>query len=923
MTTLTRLGTALVAACLAVLVSATGANAAASGHIVSADSGDGKVTVVFGGSGLGDQGLDASTVTLTLNGQKVPATATSVGSGVKAPQRTAVIVIDTSGSMAGAGLSAAKGAAGAFLDAVPADVAVGLVTFSDTASVAVAPTKDRNAVRSAVGGLQAHGETALYDATALALKTAGSAGVRNVLILSDGGDTRSKTTLAQAAAQTSAAKVTLDAVGFRTSESQNSALQQLAAAGHGKVFAGAQAAAIAQAFTQTAKDIAHQLVVTADVPKALADHSVTIAVSAIAGAATLTDSAFVHLAAAPKAAPKPADFGPAPAPLDRAATWSKSYLYAALAALFIGLVAVVAVAMSSARKLGGQSSIRRRLSVYTLTGKAVEERKEEAGVLGDSAVARSAMELAGRVVSNRDFEQRLQQKLDAGAIPLKPAEWLLVHAGIALGTALILLLISGGKLLWAALGLVVGALGPLAYLQIKETRRKAAFMAQLPDTLQLMAGSLSAGYSLPQAVDAVVREGAEPIVSEFNRALVDARLGVPIEDALEQYRHERMDSQDFAWVVMAIRIQREVGGNLSEILTIVANTLRERERLRRQVQVLSAEGRLSAVILGWPPTAVRPLHARRSAGVHPACSDTEFAGHRHAGRRRRPACSSAASGCARSSGWRSDMGNAALICGSRRDLRRHCACRHQRRLPAATERSRSTGRWPPSVRSRSAADVDAARGWRRRSTSGCSLPRTRAAGPARPPLQPRGVRGQASETGWNWRAIPPNWDVDRVLAFKMLGVHRWAAGGGVLLPVALGGNMLTTVRPADHCSAAGFFAPDILLIDKGQRRQEQIQTDLPDALDLLSISVEAGLAFDAALAQVARNTNGPLADEFFRVLQEMQIGKGRADAIRALRSADHRGRAQGLRHCDGAGRRFRHPNRQRLRVQAKEQRVKR
>ncbi|MDQ3435713.1 MAG: type II secretion system F family protein, partial [Actinomycetota bacterium] len=115
-------------------------------------------------------------------------------------------------------------------------------------------------------------------------------------------------------------------------------------------------------------------------------------------------------------------------------------------------------------------------------------------------------------------------------------------------------------------------------------------------------GSLSAGYSLPQAVDAVVRQGNEPVATEFNKALVEARIGAPIEDALDDVG-TRMGSVDFGWVVMAIRIQRDVGGNLAEILSTVSATLRERERLRRQVQVLSAEGKLSAYILGGLPIA--------------------------------------------------------------------------------------------------------------------------------------------------------------------------------------------------------------------------------------------------------------------------------------------------------------------------------
>jgi tight adherence protein B len=115
-----------------------------------------------------------------------------------------------------------------------------------------------------------------------------------------------------------------------------------------------------------------------------------------------------------------------------------------------------------------------------------------------------------------------------------------------------------------------------------------------------MAGSLSAGLSLAQSVDTVVREGNDPMAAEFRRSLMEARLGVEIEDALNGVA-ERMGSVDFEWVVMAIRIQRDVGGNLSELLNKVAETIREREYLERQVKTLSAEGRLSVWILGGLP----------------------------------------------------------------------------------------------------------------------------------------------------------------------------------------------------------------------------------------------------------------------------------------------------------------------------------
>ena len=138
--------------------------------------------------------------------------------------------------------------------------------------------------------------------------------------------------------------------------------------------------------------------------------------------------------------------------------------------------------------------------------------------------------------------------------------------------------------------------------------------------LQLIAGSLQSGFSLPQALDAVVREGTQPSMGEFSRALAEARLGADLEDALNRVA-DRMDSTDLRWTVMAIRIQREVGGNLAEVLRTTVGTMRERAFLRRQVSSLSAEGRLSAYILIALPVLIggvvllqRPeLHA---AAVH-------------------------------------------------------------------------------------------------------------------------------------------------------------------------------------------------------------------------------------------------------------------------------------------------------------------
>jgi tight adherence protein C len=168
---------------------------------------------------------------------------------------------------------------------------------------------------------------------------------------------------------------------------------------------------------------------------------------------------------------------------------------------------------------------------------------------------------------------------------------------------------------------------------------------------------------------------------------------------------------------------------------------------------------------------------------------------------------------------------------------------------------------------------------------------------------------------------PPNWDVDRVIAFKVLGLFAGLILG-LLLGVAIGG-FLPSLASAIGLSLLGFYAPNLVLYQSAYNRSEQIRKDLPDALDLLTISVEAGLAFDAAVSQVARNTEGPLADEFFRVLQEMQIGMGRTEAMRALGERTDVEELQSFVTAMVQADAFGIPIANVLRVQAREMRVKR
>lgn len=170
---------------------------------------------------------------------------------------------------------------------------------------------------------------------------------------------------------------------------------------------------------------------------------------------------------------------------------------------------------------------------------------------------------------------------------------LLLMAGVLVAEAVGIAL--GGKLSGLLLALAVPILARVV-LGVMAGRRRAAFADQLDDTLQLMASGLRAGHSLFQTLGSVARDAEEPTSVEFTRIVNETRVGRPLNASLDETA-VRMRSEDFTWVTQAIAINREAGGNLAEVLDGVANTIRERNQIRRQVKALSAEGKLSAYVL--------------------------------------------------------------------------------------------------------------------------------------------------------------------------------------------------------------------------------------------------------------------------------------------------------------------------------------
>jgi Flp pilus assembly protein TadB len=221
----------------------------------------------------------------------------------------------------------------------------------------------------------------------------------------------------------------------------------------------------------------------------------------------------------------------------------------------------------------------------------------------DGILARIAARWVGPLLKLRNIEPRLAVRLDLAGIRLKPAEWVLSGGCVAVAVAVGLTVLFGSVLAGIAVGALVGRLGMRLALNFKIGRRRRAFGDQLPDVLQFVAGSLRSGFSLAQGLEAAAREDTQPAAGEFSRALAESRIGIELEDSLDTVA-DRMDSRDLRWTVIAVRIQREVGGNLAEVLGNTVETMRERAQLRRHVRALSAEGRLSAYILVSLPLGV-------------------------------------------------------------------------------------------------------------------------------------------------------------------------------------------------------------------------------------------------------------------------------------------------------------------------------
>jgi len=243
----------------------------------------------------------------------------------------------------------------------------------------------------------------------------------------------------------------------------------------------------------------------------------------------------------------------------------------------------------------------RMLAPYSWDPDDGEPRPEQL-VLAETTLVRRIVDLGAGLAARVRLLPRVAANLEEAAVPLRASEALFFALAAAALLAVLTLAVSGSVV--AAVGvLALAVVFPPAALRVLVQRRRQAFQRQLPDVLRMLAGALRSGFSLQQALQTVAQEVEEPIGTELRRASAQVRLGQPIETAIAD-AGLRMSNPDWDIAVGAIRIQREVGGNLAELLNRVSDTMVERQRLRMDVKTMTAEGRISAVALGLLPIGI-------------------------------------------------------------------------------------------------------------------------------------------------------------------------------------------------------------------------------------------------------------------------------------------------------------------------------
>lgn len=550
--------------------------------------------------------VDPGQITVTVNGEAIPAEDVTVEAGaVGRVPLGVVLAIDTSGSMEGEPMEAAKQAAISFVQQKRADDFVAVVGFADEVNVVSKFTNNTAQLVERIESLEPTGATALYDAvvtsSGLFGETTESSLRRNIIVLSDGADNGSVADLEQVLSTLAASEIRTFGIALESEDFQPDELEQITLATGGLFLSTSDPQELSGVYGRIQQELNRAVVLRFKSP-VTDPGSVEFGIQYASLTQAQTAEVPGYVAAPPPTTPAttttialaPPEIITYPA----VATFLPREILPLVAALGVMASLGLFVWILAGRQNDGPRRVE-RLAAYGRRGAQVEEQRS---FLQRIPLLNRFSSAAEEQVRKRGLLNAVNSTLEQANLPLSAGEAIASAFGLAAVIGLVTGVVTLNPIIGIVIFLVVVGI-VFAGIRFIGGREKRKFEKQLPDTLTLISTSLRAGYSLLQAVEAVAQEAPNPTAREFGRAIAEARLGRQVTDALNGVT-ERTQSQDFEWAVMAVDIQREVGGNLAEVLQTVADTMLARNRLRGEIKALTAEGRISAIVLGVLPFGV-------------------------------------------------------------------------------------------------------------------------------------------------------------------------------------------------------------------------------------------------------------------------------------------------------------------------------
>jgi len=492
------------------------------------------------------------------------------------------VAIDTSNSMAGQKIADAKAAAARFVGSLQAGDQLAVYGFGAKPYVGTAFPASPVSAATSVTQLGTGGDpgTAIYGAVQMASEDLAKVKAQKhvLIVLSDGASQNDTASLADATAAAKAAGATVYAVSIGGNETALSQLRQLTGPTGGETISAADTSTLDAAYQKIADNLGSTFTFTYSslAEKGSKINLVVTAPGMGAGTTSLT---------APGTAGSSSSNGPT---VKLPTTAAGRAVIAGVAALFVLLGCLVILSSKPA------VSASKRIAPYT------EQKRKAAEVMGFAPSKISTLHqlyiATEKIVGSFNYWKRMTYRLEQADLPLRTAEVMYIQMGASLFLGVLGRVALGLNGFFVLVPLILGGAIPALFVKFSARRRLNAFEAQLPETLITMAASLKAGHAFNAALASVVKEGAEPTSKELARVSQEIALGMPSEAALEAMA-KRMDSTNFGFVVMAVNIQRTVGGSLAEILDMVADTVRQRQQFSRKVKALTAQGRMSAYVL--------------------------------------------------------------------------------------------------------------------------------------------------------------------------------------------------------------------------------------------------------------------------------------------------------------------------------------